>query len=543
MSTRLAEWAASERQSRPLLVTTRTRAEQSLWEPTLLGFLGFLVSLAVGAYLTLHLGIIMGDAIARVANAYYVLFSRDPHLAAIGFVWNPLPSFLELPLVALHGVWPALVTEGFAGNIVSSVFGGITAYFFNRILARLGISTLWRVLITLAFLANPMILFYSANGMSEIMMVGAMLGGIYGVLAYLDSRRLGALAAGAIWLATAFLIRYEAVPFALLLGLGMTVGLAQDRRPRPEVEGSLVLFGTPIAYTMSWWMYVNWLIMKNPLYFINSTYGNASQLSTGAYNSATISSTAHSLGASILYVAHFAFLFWPVILGLVVVLLSLLRPWRDIRAPGLLGALVAIPLLQIGLLYLNKSAGSNRFFIMYIPMGFILVSYAVGRLSPRLRTIASVAALVIFLLGDWSTLTNLQYGPLSNDFSAAVTSALQDRPVNTFGAYTPIARYFDRHPHMLVLADTFMMFPIVLRAHNPRQFVVTSDPDFQSILHYPLGRVNAILVPSPQGVGSLDSVNRAWPAMWQGKVPWAKLVPGFPGGGLVRLYTVTDLAP
>ena len=29
-----------------------------------------------------------GDAYSRVGNAYYVLFSRDPHLAAIGFVWG-----------------------------------------------------------------------------------------------------------------------------------------------------------------------------------------------------------------------------------------------------------------------------------------------------------------------------------------------------------------------------------------------------------------------------------------------------------------------
>ena len=29
---------------------------------------------------------IVGDAWSRVANSYYALFSRDPHLAAIGFV-------------------------------------------------------------------------------------------------------------------------------------------------------------------------------------------------------------------------------------------------------------------------------------------------------------------------------------------------------------------------------------------------------------------------------------------------------------------------
>ena len=38
-----------------------------------------------------------GDAWSRITNAYYVLYSRDPHLAAIGFIWNPLPSLMAIP--------------------------------------------------------------------------------------------------------------------------------------------------------------------------------------------------------------------------------------------------------------------------------------------------------------------------------------------------------------------------------------------------------------------------------------------------------------
>ncbi|HEX7225338.1 MAG TPA: hypothetical protein VF367_07150, partial [Candidatus Limnocylindria bacterium] len=45
--------------------------------------------LTAGVLVTLvHHGL-PGDAWSRVGNAYYVLFSRDPHLAAMGFVWNP----------------------------------------------------------------------------------------------------------------------------------------------------------------------------------------------------------------------------------------------------------------------------------------------------------------------------------------------------------------------------------------------------------------------------------------------------------------------
>ncbi|HEY7916898.1 MAG TPA: hypothetical protein VIC86_07940 [Acidimicrobiales bacterium] len=36
-----------------------------------------------------------------MANGFYVLHSADPHLAAVGFVWNRLSSIVDLPLLAL----------------------------------------------------------------------------------------------------------------------------------------------------------------------------------------------------------------------------------------------------------------------------------------------------------------------------------------------------------------------------------------------------------------------------------------------------------
>src|ERR1041385_9278526 len=60
--------------------------------PDPLAGVAFLGYIALGSYLALVLHAYHGDAYSRVANAYYVLYSRDPHLAAIGFVWMPLPS-------------------------------------------------------------------------------------------------------------------------------------------------------------------------------------------------------------------------------------------------------------------------------------------------------------------------------------------------------------------------------------------------------------------------------------------------------------------
>ena len=50
---------------------------------------------AIGYLLVMRYNLFDPDATSRVANADYVISSRDPHLSAIGFVWNPLPSLVE----------------------------------------------------------------------------------------------------------------------------------------------------------------------------------------------------------------------------------------------------------------------------------------------------------------------------------------------------------------------------------------------------------------------------------------------------------------
>ena len=54
--------------------------------------------LAYFLFFVWHIG--NSDALSRTANAYYVLYSRDPHLAAIGFVWPPLSSIFLIHLRA-----------------------------------------------------------------------------------------------------------------------------------------------------------------------------------------------------------------------------------------------------------------------------------------------------------------------------------------------------------------------------------------------------------------------------------------------------------
>ena len=77
--------------------------------------------LACGSILAFHYHAFFGDAVSRMANGFYVLYSRDPHLAAIGFVWNPLQSVADIVPLLFYHLWPALATRDMSGTIVSSL--------------------------------------------------------------------------------------------------------------------------------------------------------------------------------------------------------------------------------------------------------------------------------------------------------------------------------------------------------------------------------------------------------------------------------------
>ena len=78
--------------------------------------------LAVGYWLQVRNGFILGDALSRVQASESVLYSRDPHLAAIGFIFTPLTAMLEVPVMVLSPFFPDLTARGFAGSVMSAVF-------------------------------------------------------------------------------------------------------------------------------------------------------------------------------------------------------------------------------------------------------------------------------------------------------------------------------------------------------------------------------------------------------------------------------------
>jgi hypothetical protein len=529
------------------------RASEAFWVASVV----FVVNLAVALYLSYRVQYVEGDALSRVADAYYVIFSRDPHLGAIGMVWNPLPSLMVLPLVLLKPLVPALVTRGLAGCILTAVFGAVGVAQLAGIMAGLGIERRWRIVAVAVYAANPLILLYSSNGMSDIILMTSYLGAVRGVLAYLDTRSLRPLVSAALWLVIGFGARYEAVPFAVFLIFGVVYAVYQTRT-LPEAESAAVLLAAPLVYGAGVWIYFNWLIMKNPLYFLTSPYGNISQTATGAYTTPALAWAYHNVLNTLLYTAHFSLLYWPVWVGIGGAVYWLVRKGaRDVRGGILLAALAGALVLEVAFTYRGSIASWDRFYMSYIPLGFVMVAFTASHVRTELKVPGSwvVYAMVVLLaLGDIGTWQALQVPFLGDPSGPVVDHAVAGTSlppsVSEWGrtvlfrfTQSPVALYIDRHPNLRVLVDTFDSYQVVLQAKNPKQFVITSDEDFAAVLHNPLGQVNAILAPRPLDVHKLNAINFTYPRLWRGGVSWTYLIKSFNDEQQMRLYGLKPNAP
>ncbi|MFZ0835775.1 MAG: hypothetical protein WAM92_22440 [Mycobacterium sp.] len=125
------------------------------------------VYLGVGYWLQVQHGFIMGDSLSRVFAAQSVLFSRDPHLAAIGFIFTPLTAMVELPAILVSPLWAPMTERAFAGTIMSAIFMAGAVIQILAIGTDRGLPRWYALTIAILFAANPMIVFYGSNVMSE----------------------------------------------------------------------------------------------------------------------------------------------------------------------------------------------------------------------------------------------------------------------------------------------------------------------------------------------------------------------------------------
>nr|WP_228768746.1 glycosyltransferase family 39 protein [Mycolicibacterium malmesburyense] len=518
---------------------------------------------STGAVLVLRYNMFDPDAPSRVANAGYVVMSRQPHLSAIGFVWNPLPSMVQIPILPFSRWWPELRTHGLAGVLQSALFMAGAAMMVRRIALDRGVGSAWRWLAVACFALQPMIVIYGASGMSEAAEVFCLVWCVRHLLQWVRLQRVGDLAWSGIALGLGYLCRYETIPAACGAAL-LVAAVACHTARRSERLNSAILCVIitlfPLASAFIAWAVTGWVVSGELFATLSSQYGNDSQVSAAMERGGPRGEAASSdwvvIAARLLGMQPFV-----AVAAAATVAYSVMRQKVEALVPvAVMGPVLAFAIWGQ---YTSATFGWFRFYLLAIPLVICiaLVLWEPGQQpgNPlwRAETAASragaallCASLIIGIPVTVAAMSDERIGNQQLQFGLRSLLDPQQYPpteqwyrrlmVND----RALADYFDRKqlPDGSVLMDTFNTWGVWLASDRPRQFVITSDYDFTATLNRPWDFGIQYIVASNPAISNADALNLRYPTLWQDGAGLGTLVHsvyGATGDERFRIYRTT----
>lgn len=501
------------------------------------------VALLVSVYTYYVLDTWNQDSLSRTIDAQAVLYSRDPHLGAIGFVWPPLPT---LARIVLMPITHPLGFGEFTGQITSVIFTAGVVVVLHRILRNLGLPPRTRALwIGLAVL-NPVVLLHFTNGTAESAFTLLLLLVVHYTLR-LSTSPVPAISGMGVAIAVALGVRYEALAIAGMATVGVVIfGVAQRRAASVRtsavrIEGMLAGLLFPVVFVGSMWLFFNWSIQGDPLFFYTSPFSirGAADVARNAPGH-VLEYAVHSVSGTLMYVTERTFQVAAVFIPATVALAWHALRRRDTIATTLLLVALSVHAMQAYQAFTGSIAPWLRYWV-YLPLLTpIVLAYLLGpagwgaRLRDRYRTlILTVLLPVLLLTSNAVTFVSMQSPAVGYDeqiFSLELAgnrteaAHVRERIPNKEGA-DEIAAYLNSIEGT-VLVDKQRAAMFVLEINDPARFVIDADRDFASVIRNPTSTVDWVLLPDPSDdsavITSHDSIYTVYPGLYEGAT-WLEL--------------------
>jgi cellulose synthase/poly-beta-1,6-N-acetylglucosamine synthase-like glycosyltransferase len=497
---------------------------------------------AAGLWASLHQHAHHGDALARTYSALQVVHGNEPKLANVGLIWPVLPTLLQVPLAA---VAPGLATKGAIGPIVSGFAFGGCVMFLNQIVRFYLPGRAIRWLVLALFFANPLLLQLITSGTSEMAFLSFVLLGWWGVEVATrgDGRVLIGTVMAACGASGAFHCRYEGatIGVALLASLiGLLIARAWQlgtlRQAIPALHAGAVIFLTCFAYAIALFVFFNFTIMGDGLYFARGTGSNDQLVSDWLLGDSMISGL---VGDPVAAAGYSVTATWSVFAGLVIVVpiaIVVLVKGRDLRLVFLMGIALMTPAQQTFLMYRGQSFGWERFYVASAFFGVLLIAAVAKALTDHPVRIVNrlVLAGCVVLVAFSSAVAWRMEGSdrVASDFSPDYLKRLfaltSDATIPESGeedgyrigvalAQTILAD----DPDALILADDLKANQIILFSGKLANFIVPNNQQFDRSVADPVGNVQYVLVPVS---ASRNVILEQYPDLLTGGVPFLTLV-------------------
>jgi hypothetical protein len=537
------------------------------------------VYLGGGLWLSFAQDSVMSDALSRTANGYYTVFSRDPHLAAVGFVWNPLPSLAQIPLLPLAKLWPAFAYRGVAASVQSALFMAGAVVYFRRTCRELGAGARVGWAMTVLFAVHPEIAYYGMNGMSEGSFLFFLLLAAASLVRWVRTGEAGPLAGAGLALGACYLTRYETVAAGLVTTAFVGLVSYLRARQRSTAIADMIVLALPFVFSFAVWAITSSLIINSPFAQFTSANGNSAQtrLSAGG-----ISSVVDQPGGPLGYMFDQSRLLEPFAVVILAAAAWLCWRRRDIRLLAPVAVLGGAYAFSVAALLAGQTFGWLRFSITLVPIVLLAAATILTRVPPTTRPdtratrlpgwsrglvpgstlladqarelrawfrariartplradrhgrfVVPAVVVLMLLAAEPATARGLLNPLLAREESYFLTQILapgraspeQRRVVHRYAQDRELARWLDAQhlPAAAVLLDAADGYEVVLASRHPDQFAITPDRDFAERLGDPKGHGARYLVTRLVSVGSpADAVSDVYPHI--GRNPAFRLV-------------------
>jgi hypothetical protein len=482
----------------------------------------FIFELVGGIYMGYIKNIVMNDAFSRTANAFYVLFIKPPRFASIGLVWNPLPSVLQLPIMLLAKLWRPIASSGIAASMVTAFFSAGSAVILLNAFVRLNVSKKIAYFFIILYVINPFIFFYGLNGMSEMIFFFIIIYTVLNITLWMKEGLPDYILKIGFALAFAFFCRYEAIPFGAAVGLGVMLIIFFSRTEKQYVpktnikeryfyaEGTAIVLYTPLLYSVILWILFNWIISGNPLYFLNSTYSNASQSEFAFKLDGPIYAFSYAIKKTIPFL--------PPLIALIIVRITTSKLFKN-DFLVLINMVIIMFVFHWLMLIGGKSFGWLRFFSYPLVICMAWIPYELSELKEKYKPFALFIisiSLVSSIILTGLALKDPKYSPEEHDVIISNEALI-------------VANYINEElSEEKVLMDAFLTGGVILNTKNVDNLVISSSLDFKEAIENPHKYgINYLLIPNTTGVGALDAINLKYPELFSSGADWCILKEDF----------------
>jgi hypothetical protein len=443
-------------------------------------FVSFALYLLLGWRITLHLHVTPGDAVSRLAHAYYVFWNAPAKLAAVGFVWPPLITAVFLPLVVLKPLGSSL----WALPIMSALVGAALLTSLASFLGRCGMPALQRLALVTLFGVNPMIACYASNGMSEILGMWLLALAVAAFVRWHDDVQPKQLILIGIFLGLGALVRYELALWVLVLLPAIAWSIVRRRGRAVEFEASMVAILAPIAYGLGVWTFLNWSILGSPFAWLSAETTQTFAWSQGADYGTGIGRVTLLDAVRVVSRENVELFALVPIAALVALVVGIAR--RSIVGSTLAAALILNALSTIAIAVHTNTAHifELRFNTRAMPLVLVTVGWLYSTARTRAQRLAIWGAAAVSLVAciplTWHAMKAFPYRLDESMFTAAVATGKDQShliPGIDPVADERMAAYILAHTRRRdsVLTDDAETFEVILATGHPDLFVDRVD--------------------------------------------------------------------